>query len=230
MRFWLAIPLLLLLTPSVALSDVPSDLYYATRVYQSSLTNITTSLFGPNLQIDIEAYIRIHTEGGITTYDIFDGRYECGNTVCGAWRTMGEIPLVNNFVWQSSNWTEFAASRNFTSGDVRYFGQYFPLDNIYQENRYDKAINYTLTLIVDTVTGITQVFVFRNVDLYARGASSQEAIYKIGKDPMILQGALYQRDVALKRQMDFIFFILKSGVVILLVLVFIVIFKLFLHT
>ncbi len=229
MRFWLTITLLLLLTPSVALSDAPNDIYYDTPAYQSSLTNLTTSLFGPKLQIDIDSHVRIHTERGITTYDIFDGRYECGNTVCGAWRTMGEISIVNNFVWQSSNWTDFAASRNFTSGGVRYFGQYFPSDNIYQENRYEKGINYTLTLLVDTITGITQIFVFRNIG-HSAGGSSQEAKYKIGEDPMIILGALYQRDVALKRQMDFIFFILKSGVVILLVLVFVIVLKLFLHT
>ncbi len=47
MRFWSAIALLLLLTPSVALSDPPTDIYYEQLDPQYEFIELTTSLFGP---------------------------------------------------------------------------------------------------------------------------------------------------------------------------------------
>ncbi len=227
MRFWSAIALLLLLTPSVALSDPPRDIYYEQPNYQFGFVELTTSLFGSNQQYVIDPNIRIHTEGGVTTFDIFNGAYECGNTVCGAWQTVVEIPLENNFVWQSSNWTEFAISRNFTSGDVSYFGEYFPSNNTYLEVRYEEAIDYTLTLAVDTITGITQWFEFRNEALSAKGDYSQNAAFVIGEDPMILQSALYERGVAEKRQRDTLAFLIGIGVVVFVGLLIAIVRKLF---
>ena len=214
MRLWIVIPILLLIVPSSGQSDTPSDLYFNQPDKEFKVFDVTTSLFGPNQRYVTTYDIRIHTEGGVTTFDTFLGRYECGDTVCGAWETMGEIPLENNFMWESTNWTEFAASRNFTSGDVSYFGEYFPSNSTYLEIRYEETINFNLTLVVDTVTGTTQWFELRNEALSAKGDDSENVVFEIGEDPMILQSALYERGVAEKRQRDTIFFLIGIGVVV----------------